>query len=305
MINSKDISTSIIYLEDEITKDKSQRVKYDNPLFQCIASQTLYSSDILQVIPEHWHEDLEYLIVIDGQLHYTVEGESFVLQKGEGILVNSKRIHSNFSPKDEFCLFYYIIIHPSYVCASPYIEQKYVEPVLRKGTFDYILLKEDTWTAPILEDMLRMFHKPHEEGLELDILEASYRIMRTLYKHFLPEFKEVPVSGVYDTAFKDMLSYIRDHYAEKISLDDLAASGKIGKTLCAKLFKKFTSKTPGDYLIHYRIMKGIDLLKSTDMDITEIAFAVGFSSNSHFTKTFREITGTTPLKYRKDSRFGY
>ena len=299
MIDSQDISTNIITYSDSISEDQSQRVKYDNPLFQCVAKQSLYSSGIPYSIPEHWHEDLEYLVVLDGKLHYTVEGESFILNKGEGVLVNSKRIHANSSPQDEYCLFCYVIIHPSYVCASPYIEQKYVEPLLGRGTFDYVLLKEGTWTAPILDEILRMFQKDPGEELELEIIETSYRVTRMLYRHYKPLMKEKPVSGFYDTAFKNMLSYIRDHYSEKVSLDDLAEAGAVGKTLCSKLFVKFTAKTPGDYLIHYRIMKGIDLLKSTDMGITEIASAVGFASNSHFTKASRQTTGTTPLKYRK------
>ena len=174
MIDSQDISTNIITYSDSISEDQSQRVKYDNPLFQCVAKQSLYSSGIPYSIPEHWHEDLEYLVVLDGKLHYTVEGESFILNKGEGVLVNSKRIHANSSPQDEYCLFCYVIIHPSYVCASPYIEQKYVEPLLGRGTFDYVLLKEGTWTAPILDEILRMFQKDPGEELELEIIETSY-----------------------------------------------------------------------------------------------------------------------------------
>lgn len=305
MINSQDISTYVVTYEDDITKDKSQHVNYNNPLFQCMADQSLYSTDLSYAIPEHWHEDLEYLVVLDGCLHYNVEGKTFVLGKGEGVLVNSKRIHSNSSPKGEFALFCYAIIHPSYVCASPYIEQKFIAPLLQRGTFDYVLLQKGTWTEPLLNEIVRMFTKPPTETLELEIVEASYRMARILFEHFKPEIKEAPVSSTYDAAFRKMLGYIQENYAEKISLDELARVGNIGKTLCTKLFKKFTSKTPGEYLINYRITKSIDLLKSTDLDVTEIAFNVGFSSNSHFTKTFREITGTTPLRYRRDSQFPY
>jgi AraC-like DNA-binding protein len=93
---------------------------------------------------------------------------------------------------------------------------------------------------------------------------------------------------------------------EKISLEEIAAAGNVGKTLCAKLFKKYTSKTPGEYLIYYRIQKSIELLTKTDLNTTEISYATGFSSASHFTKTFREMMGCTPSKFRNDnSNFAY
>jgi transcriptional regulator GlxA family with amidase domain len=59
--------------------------------------------------------------------------------------------------------------------------------------------------------------------------------------------------------------------------------------------------TPWEYLIHYRIQKSIELLTKTDMSITEIGYATGFASASHYTKTFREMMGCTPAKYRKDN----
>lgn len=91
---------------------------------------------------------------------------------------------------------------------------------------------------------------------------------------------------------------------EKISLEEIAAAGNVGKTLCAKLFKKYVSMTPGDYLIYYRIQKSIELLTKTDLSTTEISYATGFSSASHYTKTFHEMMGCTPLRFRKDN-FNY
>ena len=112
-----------------------------------------------------------------------------------------------------------------------------------------------------------------------------------------PPVAEVPSINV--GTFKTMMIFIQEHYMEKISLEDIAKAGNVGKTLCAKLFKKYVSKTPGEYLIFYRIQKSIELLTDTNMSTTEISYATGFSSASHYTKTFRELMGCTPLKYRK------
>lgn len=282
----------------EFQADKSQNFQYANKLFRCIADQSFYSSDLDYYIPEHWHEDLEYLVVLDGTLNYNINGQNIVLNKGEGICVNSKRIHSNNSPKGAHCLFFYVILSPSYLCATPYIEQKYVEPVIGPKSFDYLLLKEDSWTKPILDELFRMMSQGNNDAIELEIIEVSFRVLRFLYNNMSPEIKGVSVSPIYDESFKSMLSYIHENYANKVSLDDIARAGKVGKTLCAKLFKKFTSQTPGDYLIHYRVSKGMELINEGRLSITEIAYAVGFTSASHFTKTFRQLTGTTPNKFK-------
>lgn len=69
-------------------------------------------------------------------------------------------------------------------------------------------------------------------------------------QYFPPLF---PLPG--SVPFKSMLLYIQEHYHEKVSLEEIADVGSVGKTLCAKLFRTYTSKTPGEYLIHYRIQK--------------------------------------------------
>lgn len=112
-----------------------------------------------------------------------------------------------------------------------------------------------------------------------------------------PPAVEAPFFNV--ETFKTMMIFIQEHYMEKISLEDIAKAGNVGKTLCAKLFKKYVSKTPGEYLIFYRIQKSIELLTDTNMSTTEISYAAGFSSASHYTRTFRKLMGCTPLKYRK------
>lgn len=299
MIEEKNLPVFDSIDETEFQSDKSQRFNYTNPLFQCVATPSHYNEQIDFYIPEHWHEDLEYLIVLDGTLNYNVNGESIVLNKGEGILVNSKRIHSNNSPKGEHAFFVYVIFHPTYLCASPYIEQKYTAPLIGPKSFDYLLLKEDDWTKPILDEFYKLFEKKPDEGIELEIIEMSYRILRYLYKNYKSTLENTAKPLFYADEFKAMLSYIQENYASKVSVEEIAGAGNVGKTLCGKLFKKYTNMTPGDYLIHYRVIKGTEMLKDPNQSITDIAFSLGFTGASHFTKTFRELIGMTPNQYRK------
>lgn len=293
MTNSSDIITT--------RSDGSQIIEYCNPLFECFAVKSYYASNKTYHVTEHWHEDLEYLYIIDGELKYNVNGKSIILHSGEGICVNSKRIHSNYSIPGKSCAYYCSITHPSLLCNSKYIEQTYMAPLLGSNSFDYILLNRNDWTHIIIDEMERLFEDSDPKIVELDILETSFRIWKTIYKHVeLPPITANPAS-LKIGAFKSMMLFIQDHYMENISLEEIAAAGNMGKTLCSKLFKKYVSKTPGEYLIYYRIQRSIDLLTKTDLSITEISYATGFSSASHYTKTFREMIGCTPSKFRDDN----
>lgn len=95
-----------------------------------------------------------------------------------------------------------------------------------------------------------------------------------------------------------MLRFIYGHYAEKITLAQISRAGHVGKTACCAIFQRYTGETPVSYLTGYRMKKGMELLETTDWTVTEVGYAVGFSSASYFTETFRRHCGCTPREYR-------
>lgn len=279
--------------------DKSQNVSYNNPDFFCYADQNTYPKHLNCVIPEHWHEDIEILYVIEGTLDGIVNGQTFHLNSGEGILINSKRIHANHSSLGDTCTFYCILLHPAYLRASNYIDRIYTGPILGPNSFDYIIINDNDWTKNIAVDIKALFKLDSNANIELKILESAYRILDLLCQEYKPSLYQTNTEKAYSDTFKNMVQFIREHYTDKITLDNIASSGNVGKTLCTKIFKNYTSKTPVDYLISLRIAKGIELLSKSNLSITDIAYATGFNSASHFTKTFREQIGCTPHDFKK------
>ncbi len=84
-----------------------------------------------------------------------------------------------------------------------------------------------------------------------------------------------------------------------MTLEGIARAGSVSKSTCCKVFHKYSSQSPLNYLIEFRLRKGMELLRSTDMTVTEICYDVGFSSPSYFSESFRRSFGCTPLGYRK------
>ena len=97
-----------------------------------------------------------------------------------------------------------------------------------------------------------------------------------------------------------VIDYIQANLEEKISLNTLAETTEISSYYFGRLFKKSTGITPHQYLIKCRIDRAQVLLKERKLSISNIAFEVGFSNQSHFIKHFKRLTGKTPKKFRDE-----
>jgi AraC-like DNA-binding protein len=100
-------------------------------------------------------------------------------------------------------------------------------------------------------------------------------------------------------SIKEAVAFIDRHYAERLSLVQLAKIANVSETRFRRLFKNVMEMTPGRYIITIRLNAARRLLATTDMLISDIATQVGFWDQSHFVKTFKRERGLTPSEYRK------
>ncbi|PKM49902.1 MAG: AraC family transcriptional regulator [Firmicutes bacterium HGW-Firmicutes-7] len=91
--------------------------------------------------------------------------------------------------------------------------------------------------------------------------------------------------------------YVAKNYMNKISFNDLAIESHISRTYLSVLFNKEVGSTFPEYLTKYRINKAIEIIKSKNVHLTEIATLVGYSDYSHFSKVFKKHTGYSPKEY--------
>lgn len=93
--------------------------------------------------------------------------------------------------------------------------------------------------------------------------------------------------------------FISEHQTEEISLSDVAKAVNTSTFYFCKMFKKATGLNFTDYLSRVRVEKAKNLLLNPNLRISEVAFAVGFQSLSHFNRVFRRIAGEPPTQYRE------
>jgi signal transduction histidine kinase/DNA-binding LacI/PurR family transcriptional regulator/DNA-binding response OmpR family regulator len=98
------------------------------------------------------------------------------------------------------------------------------------------------------------------------------------------------------------MAFIHEHYAEALSRDEIARHVSISADYLSDCFRQELGLTPVTYLNRYRLLQARELLENSDLKITQIAMAVGFSESAHFTRTFQREVGVSPRAYRQGQR---
>ncbi|GAA0880460.1 AraC family transcriptional regulator [Algoriphagus jejuensis] len=96
-----------------------------------------------------------------------------------------------------------------------------------------------------------------------------------------------------------VMQFLLENRFQKITLEQTAAVANLSKEAFCRFFKLRTRKTYTQYLLQLRINDAQKLLQETDLGISEIAYRVGFENLSYFNRSFKSISGTTPLNFRK------
>ncbi len=101
---------------------------------------------------------------------------------------------------------------------------------------------------------------------------------------------------------KRVFEYVDTHISDPITLAALAAAAGMSRMYFASQFRAATGLRPHDYLLHKRIEHAQHLLLTSSMPLVEIALAVGFQTQAHFTTIFKKIVGNTPLRWRREQQ---
>lgn len=250
-------------------------------------SASSYEKDWGSVL--HAHSFTELFYVMEGEGDFLVEDQKSPIRKDHLIIINPNIRHTERS-SDSSRLSYIVlgIDHLKFNFSGERQADSY-------GIFDMVLLRNII--VPILRDMIDELRRKsafHEEichhYLSILLMKIT-RITGSDVDLFLPE--NIPAECERAKAYMD------SHYQQKITLDSLAQIAHWDKYYFAHIFSQTYGISPICYLQQRRLLRSQELLKSTDLSITQIASSTGFSSQSYFSQMFRKLTGLSPRKYRE------
>lgn len=246
-------------------------------------------SGIVQKFPNHFHEYYVIGFIEGGKRHLWCKGKEYDLNAGDLILFNPRDNHYCAPIGGELLDYRAVNIQSGVMLEiSKEITGKDYTPYFTKNVIyqsEIALSVAEVYEA-ILMDMPKL---KKEEAL-------FYLIEQILQEYSVP-FEMVGDTGI-NKQTKMLCSYMEQHFAENITLDDLASMIGAGKSYLLRAFTKEIGVSPYRYLQTIRIERAKALLEQGIGPI-DVAGMTGFSDQSHFTNYFKEFIGLTPKQYQR------
>lgn len=255
----------------------------------------------------HWHEELEFDLVVSGEIEALIDGIRYRLQAGDGIFINANALHMTYTlPKEPAVRQYSIVFLPEFLASiNTSIYRNNIAPILyQKQLIAYPLYNSNQEHAPILSLLKKasLLAQRKDQGNDMALHITMCTVWMLLHKVLCNSQNTQSCSvsnSINQERAKKMLLFIKLHYDEKLEVEDIAASAGISRSECFRCFRNQLSKKPIEFLNEYRLQQAAIKLKSTTKSICEIAQECGFVHQSYFGKQFKAVYHVTPAEYRK------
>lgn len=286
----------------KVYSDLSEEVSYNIPDLPIYVQKEELSRFGYQVA-NHWHPDLEFVAVESGQMDFFVNGQIISLKAGDVLFVNSKRLHYAFSKSSEECRFISLVVNPSIFYQQTRMFGMFMQRFYSEEADDYLyypsseeLAKKITRRLEGIED--EMQHLLAGEKNYLFLLSDTVSVCATVATKITRQ-PLLTENELYErSALREMTSFINENYQRPIFLKQIAAAGKVGLSVCTRLFDRFYRQSPNQYVAQYRLNTSCKLLMDSEKDLREVSELAGFTSQYEFEEFFTERMGQTPQEFR-------
>lgn len=251
----------------------------------------------------HSHEQIEILQVQSGCLSCTVNDRDLTLSSGQTLLINSNiphRIRSQAENSKVTVLDFDIY---DWIAQTDMENAKYPYSFLSRHTTVPYRVLDSNDAAEFISHIYRIAE-------EIDTRRPAYRMFVKAYitwivaylwrENFLTDIdlcKKTELNRILP-----VIRYIDEHYHQQLTLEQISRAVLLDRSYLCKLFKRATDTTLTDYINYIRVRHAAELLRTTDRNAMEIAYACGFASQQYFNRIFKREFGQTPKAYRISQR---
>ena len=243
----------------------------------------------------HFHEDIEILLCLSEGGDFFIENELYPLHWGALFLIGEATLHK--STASESYKRYVLHISAAELKELSMPQTDFLACIREAGH----CVQLDRERANELIALFEQLERPRSNRFGSDMQKVLV-LMNLLLKVF-SSFDTTTANKVDlnpDTArISHVLDYIAEHLAEPLTLDTIASHCFMNKFHLCHSFKAVTGFSVMEYIIHCRVLKARELLRS-GMRVQEVGETVGFRNNEHFIRTFGALTGISPKRYAKE-----
>ncbi|WP_086347800.1 helix-turn-helix transcriptional regulator [Candidatus Enterococcus clewellii] len=275
----------------EVDDQSKEHITYASPDFPLSIFTQEYSHSKMDIIPFHWHPELQLTWVYRGCLAYTINGESFVIDRSEVVIINREQLHSSATVTQDAAT---LCINFDRSIFSPAILENYLLLLIENPAFTHAIVPLSKEQKERLENYLE---KQETTALYFSVSNTLALLFEDILAHF-DLSTTYPVSDDLEL-FNQLLRYMENHFYDPVTITELSTYALINKNKCNDIFKKYTSYSPISYLNRYRLNIAKQKLLTSDASISQIAESVGFPQVSYFIERFKKNYQLSPLQYRK------
>ncbi len=231
---------------------------------------------------------IQWIQVESGQGHVLIKGTNYTIKENQGMLLYPGDPHEYYSTKSPW------IVH--WLTFNGYHIKKVLALAGFKYSGVYTLIHPEIFSGKIHYALSILKSEDSLKGFESSALVYDFLI--TLMKYAYKENNE-SVAKSY-SRLDEVFNYIKNHYSEVISINDIAAILNVTPQHLCLLFRKVLGQRPFEYLNIFRINKSKDILIHEPRErITSIARRIGFESASYFCSVFKKMEGISPGSFRE------
>lgn len=255
-------------------------------------------------VPLHWHAELEIVVIKKGTGLISVDFEKRTVSSGDIVFIRPGQLHSieqNGARKMEY---ENIILKPELLISgeADLCARQFITPLMKGELRCVTFLTPAVPGYPEISDCIsRIDHlcEKRPDGYQLAVKGFLFQLVFLLLSHRQKKSTSPALQTKSLEKIKTILKYVEEHYADHITIDDMAAITFYSKSHFMKFFKAHMGTGFIEYLNDYRLTIAERLLRTSDATVLEIAEKSGFDNLSYFNRMFKRKYGQSPGKQRK------
>ena len=251
-----------------------------------------------QTVNIHWHEEVEIIVIKKGKGIVSVDLTEYEVHTGDVVFVMSGQLHSIHQLGGSTMEYENILFKPALLKSSGHdvCWAQFISPLFFASSAITPVFRDNHKLETYIQDIDKLCDERHT-GYQLAVKGYLYQIIHLLMTEYTAP--PSPFAKKHTDKIKTVLSYVDVHYAEEISIENMAKLCFYSKSYFMKFFKESMGISFIAYLNNYRLEIAARMLKAADDNILAISSACGFDNLSYFNRSFKNKYGVTPGKYRK------